>query len=845
MSRIAQPFIAPSRRWLDRGWQMAASEPGSTPPDATGAWWFIDEPMPVAAALSKAGLWSLDVPSRRLDDEAWWYRLEFDVPEANDATWSMGFDGLATLADVWLNGQHVLSTSNMFRSHELQLESALRVTGNVLLIRFDALDTRLAERRPRPRWRVPMVSHQQLRWFRTTLLGRTPGWSPPAPVVGPWKGIWLQRFDRLSSQLQRLEANVDARGLGTLDIEVRIGGPTPNSVGLNLHCGEMQSKVELVDIGNGLYCGRLELPNVQRWWPHTHGEPALYDAVLRVDSGVGEPVLLPLSPVGFRTLRLDHHNDGFSLYINGASVFCRGACWTPLDTLRLHASPQAYADVLTRVRAAGMNMLRVGGTMVYEDAAFLSACDAAGVLVWQDLMFASMDYPGEDAVFLADVEAEVREQASRLQGHACVAVVCGNSEIEQQAAMWGADRECWTSSYFAERLPKIVATALPQTPWWPSSAHGGSFPFQPNAGTCSYYGVGAYLRGVDDARDSGVRFATECLAFANIPTDAALQRVPNPLPSLQVHHSAWKARSPRDLGAGWDFDDVRDHYVERLFGERADLVRRADPARHLALGRAASGEAMARAFTRWRSASSQCSGALVWFLRDLWPGAGWGLLDDACQPKPAFHAIARVLQPLHLGITDDGMNGLSLQLVNERAHPVDAELELTLYRDGEFAALHWRRAVWLDGRSRKSVAATDGLEGFADLNWVYRFGPPAGDVVVATLLDRRAGSERIELTQAFHRVVDGVPHRQADIGLRGEARLIDNDRMELVITTRALAWGVHFDAPGWRAEDEFFNIAPGGRRVTYLQPASAGQPAWRASVAALNGHSTSVPLRSS
>src|SRR5439155_9562731 len=124
--------------------------------------------------------------------------------------------------------------------------------------------------------------------------------------------------------------------------------------------------------------------------------------------------------------------------------------------------------------------------------------------------------------------------------------------------------------------------------------------------TASYYGVGAYLRPLADARLSGLRFASECLGFANIPEPAALARLPGG--ATKVHQAGWKARSPRDLGAGWDFDDVRDHYLQSLFGIDAASLRSCDHERYLMLGRAVSGMAMAEAFEQWRSAGSPCRG---------------------------------------------------------------------------------------------------------------------------------------------------------------------------------------------------------------------------------------------
>ena len=258
----------------------------------------------------------------------------------------------------------------------------------------------------------------------------------------------------------------------------------------------------------------------------------------------------------------------------------------------LSATRGDYARILGQVRDAGMNMLRVGGTMVYESDDFLDLCDQFGILVWQDLMFANMDYPDGDEAFVAGVTTELKQQLERLLPRASVAVICGNSEVEQQAAMWGAPRERWQPRLFHEIVPALLAELSCGVPYWPSSAHGGAFPHQPNHGTTSYYGVGAYLRPLEDARRSEVRFATETLGFANVPEDATLAAMPGGL-GLRVHHPGWKLRAPRDLGAGWDFDDVRDFYLKTLFDVDPVQLRYADHDRYLRLSRVVTGEVMA------------------------------------------------------------------------------------------------------------------------------------------------------------------------------------------------------------------------------------------------------------
>ena len=436
-----------------------------------------------------------------------------------------------------------------------------------------------------------------------------------------------------------------------------------------------------------------------------------------------------LGRIGFRSIVRE---EPFRLRVNGVPVFCRGACWTPLDPVSLGADRPPRGAALAQVRAAGMNMLRLSGALIYEDDAFFDACDAQGVLVWQDFMFANMDYPEDDAGFVATVQEEVTQQLERLQGRPSLAVLCGNSEGEQQAAMWGAPRERWEPALFHETIPALARELCPGVPYVPSSACGGAFPHQASAGPTSYYGVGAYLRPLEDARRAEVRFASECLAFANVPEPAGLAAMPGGL-SARVHHPGWKARTPRDLGAGWDFDDVRDHYLGRLFRVDAMRVRYADHERYLALGRAAVGEVMAATFAEWRRVGSRCHGGLIWFLRDLWAGAGWGVVDAAGTPKAAYFAVKRACQPIALHVSDEGVNGVCAHVINERPTPLSASLEVALFRAGEIQVARASRPVEVDARAALELPALSCFDGFVDTSYAYRFGPPGHDLVVATL----------------------------------------------------------------------------------------------------------------
>ena len=773
---------------------------------------------PVADVLRKQGLWSLDAAARRFDADDWWFRLHFDVDD-----WSatqarvLGFDGLATVAEVWLNGQPILSSSNMFLAHRCPVSELLRPQGNELVMVFRSLDQALTKRRPRPRWRAPMIENQQIRWFRTTVLGRTPGWTPPAALVGPWRGIWLSVPAAVALSSLDLRPQVEGRH-GQL--AVRCGfdvgdGVALDAVRLQLSRGDQVFGVDLKQVDG--WSGVLSIDDVDLWWPHTHGEPALYAASLQVRvqvrvQGQAEPTVMNLGSVGFRHVSVDRHGEGFAVAVNGVPVFCRGACWTPLDVVTMDA-PDAgvYAEAIAQVRKAGMNMIRVGGTMSYEADAFYDECDRQGVMVWQELMFANMDYP-EDAEFLASVQQEVQQQFQRWQGRPSLTVLCGNSEVEQQAAMFGATRDRWAPPLFHETLAHACAQAHPDVPYWPSSAHGGAFPHQGDVGTTSYYGVGAYMRPLDDARRSNLRFATECLAFSNVPEPAGLARMPGGL-SLRVHHAAWKARAPRDLGAGWDFEDVRDHYVAALFETDPTRLRYSDHDRYLTLGRVATGEVMAATFAEWRRAASSCQGALIWFLRDLWPGAGWGVVDSSGQPKSVYYYLKRALQPVSISLTDEGGNGLYVHVQNESPQPRRAEVEVTAYRHGHTQVGQGKQTIELPAHANASWPLMAWFDWFADWSWAYRFGPASAHVLVAVL----RGDSGEELARAFAFPTGMAFALERDLGLTVVAKALEPGLFDVTVQAARFAQAVYFDVDGLVPDDAYFHLAPGQQHTVRMR----------------------------
>lgn len=764
-------------------WHLIGTAAGACarPDDVGGDWVEATVPGTVASTI--------DDSDAELDARDWWYRTAVDLPAG--AT-TVSFDGLATVSEVWVDGAEAARSDSMFVPLIVEIDRADSGSVTIDLV-FRALDSVATPRRPRARWRSSMLDRQALRWIRTSALGRAPVFvGAPAPV-GPWRAV-RSVPDRAS----------EVRVTGTWSdgvARLRVTGrDTPTGSTITV---AGTSQVLEPDAGGGVDT-EFVVPDAQPWWPHTHGTPIRYEVT--VDG-------TPLCHTGFRTVELDVESG--RLTVNGVDVFCRGGCWVPLNMRSLQNDPAELDRAMETLVAAGSNMVRCTGTMVYEDDAFFDACSRAGILVWQDVMFTTVDPPEDDGVRDAVID-EVQHLLRSTFHHPSFAVLSGGSETHQQPTMLGLTADESPLDLQDNVIAAVVAQERPDVPYIPSTPHGGALATHVGSGVAHYFGVGGYLQPLSDLRRADVGFAAESLAFAVPPERRGVDEMFGSA-AVAGHHPDWKAAVPRDRGSSWDFEDVRDHYVRALFGVEPSSVRRDDPELYLDYGRAAICEAVSTAYEYWRGSTSRCHGALVLTCRDTAPGAGWGFTDSRGRPKAPWWALARSSRPVTVLMTDEGMDGLRLEVVNDTGVERTMTLRVTAHTRSGVVATEGVTTIEVRGRSSSVITVDEVIGRFTDATHVHRFGSRTFEAIRAVLTDADGlCEERVHL-------VDGpaLP-RQYDIGLIAVAGTDEIGKRIVEVSTRDAAQYVCVDVDGYEPHDSWFHLAPGTARRIALTDVGAG-----------------------
>ncbi len=620
-----------------------------------------------------------EIEMHRLEPKEWVYRKTFslDAETLEAPGLDLVFEGIDTLADVYLNGEFVGRAENMFIPYRFDVSDLVLEGENTVEVHFDSPITTAKRIEANSPFQLESVFETARVYVRKAQYSYGWDWGPRITQVGLWRPVYLERIDagKLYDPFFYTET-VDADGAlvrVSASVEAYVPDPLEAEVIVALGGAEVARQRVPVAVRKGIpsVATQLRITQPQLWWPNGMGGQPLYDVTIRLLCG--EQALDELRfRSGIRTVRViqeaDAEGRSFIFDINGERVFCKGANWIPADSLLPRLTAQDYYALIGLARDANMNMLRIWGGGIYEDPAFYEACDEMGIMVWQDFMYACAQYPDELEWFqdLARDEADTVVRA--LRNHPSIVLWCGNNENNWGFVDWwdNGTPKYLGNTIYREILPEVVLENDPSRPYWVSSPYGGEDPNGMSEGDRHSWTV--WSRWADHQgylADTG-RFISE-FGFQAMPNWKTVHSYAGPQ-DLSILSPVMLAHQKMNEG----MEKLLRFMVGRM-GLPADLQS------FVYLSQLNQADAIKTGVEHWRRRKFRTSGALYWQFNDCWPVASWSCLDYARRKKGLWYASRRffdaVLPSLHM---DGGR--VALTVVNDLLHTVQGSARVAAYR---------------------------------------------------------------------------------------------------------------------------------------------------------------------
>lgn len=774
-----------------------------------------------------------------IDKLDWEYRTTFDLTEElrREPFIELVFEGLDTYSDVTLNGQHILSADNMFRSWRAEIGSLVQEKGNELHIRFRSPIQEDLPKLKKLGYNLPASNDQSelggLGDDKVSVFARKApyhygwDWGPRFVTSGIWREARVVGWSdvRINDVFVKQEQVTAEAARLSIEIEVESAKGGEGTVKVTDGNAEWTVAAALKQGVN-----RVSVPafieNPKLWWSRGQGEQHLY--TFRAEYAPADSSEATASKsvrTGLRSIRLVREKDdaGASFYfeLNGVPIFAKGANHIPNDSFITEVTEERYRHEIASAAESGMNMLRIWGGGIYEQSAFYELCDEYGILVWQDFMFACSMYPWDEE-FLESVRLEAEENVKRLRNHPSIALWCGNNEIDSawqqfdEEGGWGwkklynaEQREAVWAGYesiFHRILPDAVSAFSHGIDYWPSSpmidltgdkgqhAHPLS-----TEGDIHYWGVWHAVEPFENYNKKVGRFMSE-YGFQSFPGYDTVRTFADES-DMELESKVMLAHQKNGNG-----NRLIKEYMELYFSEPKDFPS------FLYMSQVQQGEAMKMAIEAHRRRMPYCMGSLYWQMNDCWPVASWSGMDYYGKWKAMQYYAKASFAELLLSFerTDDGE--LRVYAITDRLQPQEGMLAISLYSfEGELLRKE-EMAVRAEGGRSSLVYAAE------ERNWLS--GRDAGSVVMVAELEQD-GAVACRSHYYFARTKD-LALAPASIkiteieGSGGSRFLIESDVLAKQVWLQAEEEGFF--------SDNFFDVVPGVRKEVEFRRREAGQP---------------------
>lgn len=305
-------------------------------------WWQADHNTADWDLLKVPGNWDT-TPAYSTYLGTAWYQTHFTITPEDDSILRLLFEGVATDADVWLNG--ILLGSHDFAFTRFSFD----ITDKVFYDKENTLTVRVSNR------------------FK---VGAT--WS----YGGIRRPVLVQQLPARGIETIKISSQTDAK---RKEAEVRISALMRNPG----NDGGHEAKIRIFDntgrpvaekkvkSQNDTVSGTFKLKNIRLWH---FDRPHLYTAIVTCANDTAE------ERFGLREICV----DGERFLLNGEPVRLCGANWVPDSRFSGNTLPAAlYRQDIDMMKEAGVNMARLSHQALPEDV--LDYLDEKGILIFEEI----------------------------------------------------------------------------------------------------------------------------------------------------------------------------------------------------------------------------------------------------------------------------------------------------------------------------------------------------------------------------------------------------------------------------------------------------------------------------
>ncbi len=629
------------------------------------------------------------------------------------------FEGVDTIADIFVNGAFVGHTDNMLIPFELPT-SNLHIGENEIVVHITPAHIAARD------YPLPVgCTHQQF-GYDSVAIRKAPhmySWDimPRALSGGIWRSCYIkepceERIDELFVWTHELSCDYSHAAFGFFwNIRVSEDFLSEYRLKFQGECDESKFETTITPLHTsgktiiGIDCPKL-------WFPKNYGDPNLYSITVTLYHGE-QPVNEYKLSSGLRTARLCHTStttpdgDGeFVFLINGQKVFWQGTNWVPVDAYHSR-DRERLPQILPMLNDLGCNCVRCWGGNVYEDDIFYDFCDRNGIMVWQDFAHACGINPSTDeysARFAHEAEAVVK----RLRNHSSIVMWAGDNEVDLCYEWSGGSilRDPNTNLLTRRIIPEVLAMHDFTRPYLPSSPYIDEKAFEAlskGMGTITpehhLWGPRDYFKS-DYYKNAICHFASET-GYHGCPSPESLSRfirpeqlwhwqkypdIPNKVKIPKddwVCHAACSATE--DLDVNYTRISLMSNQVKVMFKDFRQNEAGEGLYRFAMASQISQAEAKKYFIERFRMAKWRRTGIIWWNLIDGWPQISDAVVDYYGTKKLAYHYIKTSQLPLCL-MVDEPLNGVSsLRAVSDLQEPTRISYRLRdidsdkVYSEGE------------------------------------------------------------------------------------------------------------------------------------------------------------------